>query len=232
MPTGLIPPSISSEIGTSTIRKMSSREEPAQDLGSLIDNTIGNAAFVVVALKNVSELSGQYGLTFATAAQAEFQIRLRRLLRESDQLLPIGSDRVCLVFDELMDDNHVLLAGLKIERAFEEPFCEGDHSAQLVARAGLVYYGSRERLKDLGPEDLYRFAEVALGRAEEQEVCFEISSEEAFSQMQRDWQTNAELDQALRDHEITLDYQPKYRLEDGELAAEEVAEARVEGGVH
>ncbi len=209
---------------------MSSLLEPARDLGSLIENTSGNAAFAVVALKNVSELSGQHGLAFATAAQTEFQTRLMRLLRESDQLLPVGSDRVCLVFDELMDDNHVLLAGLKIERAFEEPFSEGEHAAQLVARAGLVYYGSTERLKDLDAEDLYRFAEVALGRAEENEVCFEISSEEAFTQMQRDWQTNAELDQALKDHEITLDYQPKYRLEDGELVGAEAIVRWRKGG--
>ena len=39
--------------------------------------------------------------------------------------------------------------------------------------------------------------------------------------MQKDWETNHELEKSLKDHEITLDYQPKYRLEDGELVGAE-----------
>jgi EAL domain-containing protein (putative c-di-GMP-specific phosphodiesterase class I) len=200
---------------------MSSVKQPVHELGSLIARTTGNSAFAVIALRNVQALSGQHGLAFATEAQRAFLERVTGLLRECDQMLALGTDRICVVFDRLMDDNHVLLAGLKIERAFEEPFITEAGSSHLDVRAGLVYYGRRERLRDLEVEDLYRFAEAALGRAIEQDRIFEISSEEAFAQMQRDWETNYELDKALNDHEITLDYQPKYRLEDGELMGAE-----------
>lgn len=209
---------------------MNSIQQPVHDLGGLIDRTTGNAAFAVVALRNVNALSGQYGLGFATAAQQAFQDRLRGLLREDDQMLVLGNDRMCVIFDRLMDDNHVLLAGLKIERAFEEPFSAGESNAVLEVRAGLVYYGTRERLRSLDVEDLYRFAEAALGRAVERNVTFEISSEEAFAQAQRDWQTNQELAQALKDHEVTLDYQPKYRLDDGELVGAEAIVRWRKGG--
>jgi len=209
---------------------MNSVQQPVHDLVGLIDRTTGNAAFAVVSLRNVNVLSGQHGLGFATAAQRVFQERIEGLLREDDQMLVLGSDRVCVIFDRLMDDNHVLLAGLKIERAFEEPFCAGDREAVLEVRAGLVYYGSRERHRSLDVEDLYRFAEAALGRAVERNVTFEISSEEAFAQAQRDWQTNQELAQALNDHEVTLDYQPKYRLADGELVGAEAIVRWRKGG--
>ena len=200
---------------------MSSVKRPVPDLGSLIARTKGNAAFAVVCLQNTNVLSGQHGLAFATAAQQAFIERIEKLLRDSDQLLQLSSDKVCLVFDQLMDDNHVLLAGLKLERAFEEPFdLDGQHS-RLEVRAGLVYYGSQERLRSFDVEDLYRFAEAAVSRAVERNVCFEVSSEEAFAQIQKDWETNHELDKALKDHEITLDYQPKYRLNDGELMGAE-----------
>ncbi len=207
-----------------------SAQQPVTDLDGLINRTRGNAALAVVALKNINGLSGQHGLGFATAAQAAFVDRIRQLQRRGDQVLVLGSDKVCLVFDQLMDDNHVLLAGLKIERAFEEPFTLDETSALLEVRAGLVYYGSRERIESMNVEDVYRFAEAALGRAIERDVCFEISSEEAFARMQRDWQTNQELEQALRDHEITLDYQPKYRLEDGELVGAEAIVRWRKGG--
>jgi len=209
---------------------MSSVHQPVHDLGSLIDSTTGNAAFAVVALQNVSALSGQYGLGFSSAAQQAFTDRIETLLRESDQMLALGVDKVCVVFDQLMDDNHVLLAGLKLERAFEEPYSMDEITARLDVRAGLVYYGNRERLRNLEVEDLYRFAEAALGRAVERNVCFEISSEEAFAQMQRDWETNHELDKALKEHEITLDYQPKYRLGDGELVGAEAIVRWRKGG--
>ena len=205
-------------------------QQPVTDLGGLIERTRGNAALAVVVLQNVNGLSGQHGLGFATAAQTAFVERIRQLQREGDQLLVLGGDRVCLVFDQLKDDNHVLLAGLKIERAFEEPFTEEETTAHLDVRAGLVYYGSRERIANMEVEDVYRFAEAALGRAIEHDVCFEISTEEAFAQMQRDWQTNQELEQALMDHEITLDYQPKYRLEDGELVGAEAIVRWRKGG--
>lgn len=200
---------------------MNSAQHPVHDLDSLIQKTSGNAAFAVVGLQNVGDLSGQYGLGFSTAARNEFHQRIAGALRETDKLLPLGSEKVCVVFDQLMDDNHVLLAGLKIERAFEEPFSAESNTARLDVRAGLVYYGRPERLNGLNVEDLYRFAEAALSRAVENNVCFEISSEEAFARMQRDWQVNHELDNALNAHEITLDYQPKYRLRDGELVGAE-----------
>lgn len=209
---------------------MSSVHQPVHDLGSLIEETTGNAAFAVVALRNTSSLSGQHGLAVATAAQRAFVERIEKLLRDTDRMLALGTDKVCLVFDRLMDDNHVLLAGLKLERAFEEPFTIGDVRCRLEVSAGLVYYGSRERLRNLDADDLYRFAEAALGRAIDRNVCFEISSEEAFAQMQRDWETNHELDKALKEHEITLDYQPKYRLVDGELMGAEAIVRWRKGG--
>ncbi|MGD8417090.1 MAG: EAL domain-containing protein [Pseudomonadales bacterium] len=209
---------------------MNSIQQPVADLGALVERTRGNAAFAVVGLQNVGGLSGQHGLGLSTAAQHAFHERMRELLRESDQMMVLGNDKVCVIFDRLTDDNHVLLAGLKIERAFEEPFTHGGVTVALTVRAGLVYYGSRERLKNLDVEDLYRFAEAALGRAVERDVCFEISSEEAFKQMQRDWQVNQELDQALREHQVTLDYQPKYRLDDGELVGAEAIVRWRKGG--
>jgi EAL domain-containing protein (putative c-di-GMP-specific phosphodiesterase class I) len=209
---------------------MSSAQQPVNDLNGLIAQTSGNAAFAVVSLLNVNTLSGQFGLAFSTAAQQAFLERIENLLRETDRMLPLGTAKVCVVFDELVDDNHVLLAGLKLERAFEEPFSMDSDSSHLDVRAGFVYYGSSERLRDLEVEDLYRFAETALGHAIERNVCFEVSSEEAFAQMQRDWETNYELDKALKDHEITLDYQPKYRLDDGELVGAEAIVRWRKGG--
>ena len=97
-----------------------SETQRVANLSSLVEVTTGNAALAVLTLQNVGHISSQYGLTANNAALAEFTTRVKALLRPCDQMLVLSDDRVCVVFDELLDDNHVLLAGLKVERAFED----------------------------------------------------------------------------------------------------------------
>ena len=196
---------------------MSGFNKRVQELNALAARTQGNAAIAVLTLENVGHVSGTRGLAASGAALAEYHRRLSELLRPSDQMLVLSDDRVCLVFDELLDDNHVLLAALKVERAFEEPFVHEGQSVKLEVRAGHVYFGKQEQLRGLTAEDLYRFAESAREHAARSKVGFEISTEEVFTKMQRDWEVNEAMQTALEQHELTLDYQPKYRLADGEL---------------
>lgn len=198
-----------------------SETQRVANLSALVEVTTGNAALAVLTLQNVGHISSQYGLTANNAALAEFTTRVKALLRPCDQMLVLSDDRVCVVFDELLDDNHVLLAGLKVERAFEEPLSFEEKKLNLELRAGFVYFGRQERLRGVQPEDLYRFAETAREHAVRQKSCFEISSEETFARMQKDWETNQKIGEALQQHELTLDYQPKYRLCDGELVGAE-----------
>jgi len=210
---------------------MSRFTKRVQELSSLTGRTRGNAALAVLTLENVGHVSGTRGLAASSAALAEYHRRLSELLRPTDQLLVLSEDRVCIVFDELLDENHVLLAALKVERAFAEPFDHEGRSVRLDVRAGHVYFGRHDRLQGVKPEDLYRFAESAREHAARRKVAFEISSQEVFEKMQRDWEINEALEHALEQHELTLDYQPKYRLRDGELVGAEAIVRWRRGGV-
>ncbi len=202
------------------------------DLSSLVQSTSGNAALAVLTLQNVGHISSQHGLTASSTCLAEFTERVNALLRPCDQMLVLSDDRVCIVFDDLMDDNHVLLAGLKIERAFEEPLSVEGHQLILEVRAGIIYFGRQERLNGMSPEDLYRFAESAREHAVQRKTCFEVSSEETFARMRQDWETDQSIQNAMEEHALTLDYQPKYRLSDGELVgAEAIVRWRNDGTI-
>jgi EAL domain-containing protein (putative c-di-GMP-specific phosphodiesterase class I)/GGDEF domain-containing protein len=201
------------------------------ELNALAARTQGNAAIAVLTLENVGHVSGTRGLAASGAALAEYHQRLNDLLRPSDQLLVLSDDRVCVVFDELLDENHVLLAALKVERAFDEPFIHEGQQVKLDVRAGYVYFGRQEQLRGLGAEELYRFAESAREHAARRKVAFEISTEEVFARMQSDWEINEAMQNALEAHELTLDYQPKYRLADGELVGAEAIVRWRRGGL-
>lgn len=210
---------------------MSRFSKRVQELSGLTGRTTGNAALAVLTLENVGHVSGTRGLAASSAALAEYHRRLSELLRPADQMLVLSDDRVCVVFDQLLDENHVLLAALKVERAFAEPFEHDGQSVRLDVRAGHVYFGRHDQLRGLEAEDLYRFAESAREHAARHKVAYEIASQEVFEKMQQDWEINESLELALEQHELTLDYQPKYRLRDGELVGAEAIVRWRRGGL-
>jgi EAL domain-containing protein (putative c-di-GMP-specific phosphodiesterase class I)/GGDEF domain-containing protein len=202
-----------------------------EGLSSLTRKLSGNSAFTVLTLDNVGHVTGQRGLTASSAAVAEFHRRVNEVLRSSDHMLVLADDRICVTFDELVDENHVLLAALKLERAFEEPYMLDGHPVPLDVRAGLVYVSKQDLLNRVRAEELYRFAETARAHATRRKVFYEISSEEVFSRMRNEWELSEAFDTALEQHELTLDYQPKYRLLDGELVGAEAIVRWRRGGL-
>lgn len=184
-------------------------------LHAMLGSASGNVALGVVSLENLGRISSQHGMTAGSRAAEEFSTRLKDLLRDSDRQLALSNDHLCFVLDELIDENHLLLAGLKIERSFDRPLVVDDYQIRLDARAGLVFCG--ELNATMSPEDIYQHAEAAREAALARDVVFHIAGEESLASALERWELDTAVAAALDRHDFTLDYEPQYRLVDSEL---------------
>jgi EAL domain-containing protein (putative c-di-GMP-specific phosphodiesterase class I)/GGDEF domain-containing protein len=184
-------------------------------LHAMLGNASGNVALGVVSLENLGRISSQHGMAAGARAAEEFNARLSELLRTSDRHLVLSNDHLCFVLDELIDENHLLLAGLKIERTFDRPLTVDEAQIRLDARAGLVFCG--ELTPSMSSEDLYQHAEAAREAALARDVVFHIAGEESLASALERWELDTAVAAALDRHDFTLDYEPEYRLNDGEL---------------
>jgi EAL domain-containing protein (putative c-di-GMP-specific phosphodiesterase class I) len=174
-------------------------------------------AVCVTTLEDVGRLTSRLGSEAAGAAIREYTARLESLLRPGDQMTAINESKHCLVLRGLRHRNHARLAGLKIQRLFEEPFAHRESEIPLKVRSGIAYGQSG----DTEAEDLFRAAETAREAALSTEQVYELADELDVSDLHRRWMLNEQLDEAIRQHRLKVYYQPKVRAGDHRLAGAE-----------
>lgn len=177
----------------------------------------GFLAVCVASLESVGRTTGELGSEAAGASTKEYTERLSSLLRPEDQLIQIHEGKHCLLIRDLKDRNHAVLAGLKLERLFAEPFLYGETAVTLQVRAGIACGTTEES----DAEALFRAAETARESACSEEKVFELADEMVVAGMRRRWQLNDEVDEALAQHQLKLYYQPKVSAADHRLCGAE-----------
>ena len=191
------------------------------DVQALLANLNASAAFGVVTLDNVGALCADYGVEAAHQAIGEFARRTRGFLRQSDSSLILSDTRVYFALQELVDNNHLLLAALKLERLFQEPLVMESKAIPLQIHAGLVFCSEQILTADGGRSQLYDYVERAREAAVANGETFEIKSTDLLSDSETVPSINKAMLRAIDTHDITMDYQPKYRLADGALVGSE-----------
>jgi diguanylate cyclase len=174
-------------------------------------------AVCVVTLEGVGRITSLLGSEAAGCATIEFAARLEQMLRDNDQRIQINEGKYCLLLRGLKDRNHTLLAGMKLERLFEEPFEYNQSAITLQVRAGIAYGSSAEA----DAESLFRVAETARELARARSRVFEVADALVMEDVQRQWKLNDELDEAVFQHQVKLYYQPKVAADDHRLVGAE-----------
>jgi len=189
-------------------------------VSTAIEACSGKFGLGIVSLTNFSDLQDQQTSTSSRDISETFQQRIASVLRPSDQMLVLADDTVCVVIDELIDSNHLHLAGIKIVRVFETPMEATGTSAVMAVHCGLVYAGRYTRASRTAAE-LYQLAEEACFTSIVSKKSFEIVNATDDQPMDSDWLLNQRVQAAMENHHISYDYQPKIDLSSGDLVGGE-----------
>jgi len=200
-------------------------------LTQAMQSCTGKLAVGLVQLRDADGIANHHGHA-ARSYIAELLLRqLSSLLRPEDHVIPFGEDRAWLILDNLLDANHLQLAGLKLNRIFAEPKDMDGTPTQLSVATGFVYVG-RHTLNFAEVEECLAKAESACIEAYGNDQNFVIKNIDDDESQSNHWQINQMLSVAMEQHQISLDYQPKVHLADGCIAgAEALVRWRSEGTV-
>jgi len=189
-----------------------------QALDDFVIDSTTPSAFGVISFTNALSVAKEYGLRTREAAVVEFRSRVLELLRPHDACFTISDDYICFVLTNLKSENHVRLAANKIESLFENAFQYEQRELQICVHAGMAYFESCKNAHNA--LRLYRQAEEARCRAVDRSSTVEIHVADEL-ELGGLIHLATEFETALDKSELCLDYQPKYRLSDGELIGAE-----------
>jgi len=178
---------------------------------------VGFVAVCVTSLEGLGRIVSRFGSEAAGVALQAYVQRLESVLRDGDQLIQINESKYCLLLKDLLDGNHALLAGQKLERAFGVPLMYRDSPIRLELRAGIA---SGEGLHG-DAELLFRAAEAARETAVIQRSVWAIGNALDVRNLQRDWRLAEELDSAIENHQLRLYYQPQIACRNSRICGAE-----------
>jgi EAL domain-containing protein (putative c-di-GMP-specific phosphodiesterase class I)/GGDEF domain-containing protein len=178
---------------------------------------LGHVAVCVTTLEGLGRIISRFGSAPARFVLQEYVHRLESILRDGDQLIQINESKYCLLLKNLLDPNHALLAGRKLEEAFSHPFIYLDTPVRLELRAGIA--SGRGTHGDA--EILFRAAEAARETAVAQRIVWAVGDPLDVEGVQRNWRLAAELEGAIEAHHLRLYYQPQVSCADGKVTGAE-----------
>ena len=131
-----------------------------------------------------------------------------------------SSQLYCLKRDEfaLITENYAEVASPeyicdRIKKVFAIPFSAADSRFGVSCRTGIVICSEFERGEAISAGDMFRYGEIALGKAKGTQEGTFILDDESYYAAARQIELEYDLSQALKRGEMSLYYQPIYNVE-------------------
>lgn len=163
---------------------------------------------MIVTILNFRDITTTLGYEKGDSLLASFLQRLQDILKHNDIIAHLRDDEFALILPSLKNMGHVELAANKISSVVSDPFKVGDQILRVKVAMGISVFPQHTD----EPEMLLQKADIALSRAIAVNVPYLLYSEKSADKLVPAFIIEAELETALRNNELYLNYQPKIDL--------------------
>ncbi len=165
----------------------------------------GVGALMLLDLDDFKGVNDTHGHLIGDQLLIEIARRFERVSRVSDTLCRFGGDEFLLLIEGLGEDNDADEMARRMLTVFDEPFSFGELSLRQSATIGVVAWDAHSD----GPEELLRFADVALHEAKHHHKGgFARFEPHMVDQAISRFTLAQELRQALNDGGLAMHFQP------------------------
>lgn len=141
--------------------------------------------------------------------------RLQSLCDADEVVCRFGGDEFALVLPQISDPQQAEVMAWRVLALFDQPFLHGQGAVSLSASIGISFTADPQ----LAEEELIRRADLAMYQAKSNgRNCYYVFNEQMSFDLANRLQLEAELRQAIRQHQFSLSLQPKVNLSTGQFA--------------
>ena len=213
-----VPQSVSDQQGGTTTEDPLTGLYDRKSLFSLVHRELQLASqrssrigLLVIDIKDFGKLNNIYGYAAGDALLQQFAGTLRKIKRPPDYAARIGDDRFALLLPNLLNSGHAELAAHKVHRLLEVPFAIDGGPVRVSVTVGIAVCPDHANTSD----NLIKEAERALYVATRSQQPTYLSAESGIDDISILWDLEVELENAFREHQFELQYQPKISLRTG-----------------
>lgn len=174
-------------------------------------------ALLIMRVQRGSELVALHGHHKIETLIEEMATRMNGICRSSDRIVRVGDFEVAIVLQQALNEGHAVLAANKLLRSLAVPFNFEDTTIIPMVCIGIATFPDHAGK----PESLVQYAESALAVAEAKKQAYSLYSASALDDTINSWELENEINDASRNGEFEVHYQPKISLHSGLLAGAE-----------
>ena len=175
-------------------------------------------SLLMIDLDNFKPINDSLGHPAGDAVLLQVAARLRECTRDNDIVARLGGDEFVVVLHGMDSHHEIDKFCTRLIGSLHQPVLHEGHSLQIGASIGIALSRRHSHV----PSDLIRYADIALYKAKAEGKNTWCYFESHMSeQIQSRLQLEDDLRRALKNNELVLHYQPRYKVDGKQIVSVE-----------
>ncbi len=172
---------------------------------------------MLIRLNDMSRIASIFGTSITETIIKDLMEKFEQGVRPSDTIMRLGRYEFAIFIAGELNCGHATLAGNKIAGLLSEPVPIDNKERSISFSIGL----SLSPLHTTDPEQLCKYADLALIAAKNTQSPYKLFDSERLASTITDWDIEGDLDKAITNNQLALNYQPKVSASTGRIIGAE-----------